>query len=191
VFLALSEPGGDVVACARLILPSVVGLKSLRDIARPPWSTDGVRSARAVGMNLAQTWDIATIAVRKHLIRSTPLAAAALYHGVAMSTRVNNARWLVMIMDVRARRLLSSMNLETHIMPGTRPGPYLGSAASVPLWADAIQMADALRRVNPEGYRLITQGVGLDGISVPGPEAFMLRDRLRVTASGADVLETA
>ena len=104
VFLTVTEPGGDAVASMRLILPSEVGLKSLEDVARPPWSLDGIRAARAAGIALPQTWDVATIAIRKDAARSG-LLSAALYRGLLLATRANAARWLVMIMDVRARRV--------------------------------------------------------------------------------------
>ncbi len=42
-FITITERGGDALATMRLIVPSEAGLKSLADVARPPWSIDGVR----------------------------------------------------------------------------------------------------------------------------------------------------
>jgi hypothetical protein len=192
-FIAVSEPGGDVVAACRLIVPSAAGLKSLRDIARPPWAVDGNRSARAAGLAPAATLDIATIGVRPGL-GGAGLWAVALYHAIVMATRANNMPYVVMIMDERARKLLTSIGCATQALPGTGPGPYLGSPASTPLWANVPNMMDRQRRENPEGYRLVSQGMGLDGISVPAASAFVLRDRTRLTSgagSGVGVLERA
>ena len=43
-------------------------------------------------------------------------------------------------------------------------------------------MLDAQRRMTPDAYRLISLGIGLDGISVPDPTAFELRTQLSVVA---------
>jgi hypothetical protein len=175
VFLAITEPGGDAVACMRLITPSVAGLKTLVDVGRPPWSVDGARSARAAGMTLDKTWDVATLGVRRG-VRGGALLSAALYHGLFRAIRANAARWVVMIIDSRARRLLNAVDIHTSTLPGTRAASYLGSASSVPLWGELARMADHQRRVNPDAHRLINLGIGLDGISVPEPAAFVLDD---------------
>lgn len=188
VFLAITEPGGDALACCRFIVPSVVGLKTLVDTARPPWLVDGNRAARAAGIVLAQTWDVATVGARKGVARGG-LLSAALYRGLFLATRANDVRWIVMIMDVRARRLLSLLNLETSVLPGTRPGPYLGSTSSVPLWAEVAPMVDRQRQVDPDSYRLVTLGGGLDGIDVPDATSFVLRTRLAVPVA-VPVLES-
>jgi hypothetical protein len=161
----------------RLIVPSEVGLKSLADVAHAPWSIDGVRAARAAGIALTQTWDVATIAIRKRAARSG-LLSAALYRGLLLATRANAARWIVMIMDVRARRVLNTAGLQTRVLPGASIAPYLGSDASVPLWAEVAPMVDNQRRVNPDAYRLITLGIGMDGVSVPQPSEFVLPARV-------------
>ena len=175
VFLAVTEPGGDAVACMRLILPSMVGLKTLVDVGRRPWSVDGNRAARAAGMSVHQTWDVATIGIRRG-VRGGALLSAALYHGLFRAVRANSARWVVMIIDDRARRLLNAVDILTTPLPGTRSAPYLGSESSVPLWGEMARMADHQRRVNPDAHRLINLGIGLDGITVPEPAAFVVAE---------------
>ena len=170
VFLAVTGEDGEALAALRLILPGVVGLKSLVDTARPPWFVDGERAARAAGMSLARTWDVATIAIRKGA-GAQGMLSAALYHGVYRAVLANNGRWIVMILDDRARRLLNAVGVYTHPLPGTRPGPYLGSGASTPLWGDLVQMADRQRRTDPDAHRLINLGVGLGGVSLPASYA--------------------
>lgn len=184
-FISVTEPGGDAVATMRLIVPSEVGLKSLIDVERPPWSIDGVRAARAAGMTMAQTWDVATIAIRKGAARSG-LLSAALYRGLLLATRANAARWLVMIMDVRARRVLSTAGLQTRVLPGASIAPYLGSDASVPLWAEVVPMVDQQRHLNPDAYRLITLGIGMDGVAIPDWTSFILPDRVPVLQAVSD-----
>lgn len=172
VFLALVHESGDVVAACRLITPGPAGLKSLNDVDRPPWNVDGGRAARAAGIDPSCTWDVATIGVNPAGGTSRMFAAAALYHGIIVAAQVNQVRSIVMIMDERARRLLTIVGVMTQAIPGTRAAPYLGSAASTPIYLHFAQMLDTQRRINPEGYRLIGQGIGLDGVTVPGPVAF-------------------
>jgi hypothetical protein len=181
VFMAVADASDDVVAVCRLIVPGPAGLKSLDDAGRPPWQVDGVRAARAAGIDPARTWDIATIGVRPDRGAPNLLTAAALYHGIVVATRVNRIRSVVMIMDERARRLLSAVGVRTNALPGTRVAPYLGSPASTPLYLHLAEMLDHQRRANPEGYRLVGQGLGLDGVTVPEPDAFRLDDRVTIS----------
>jgi hypothetical protein len=180
VFITVLEPGGDAVASCRLILPNRTGLKSLVDIQHEPWLVDANQSAAAAGMCPAATWDVATVAVRRGAAGAGVLSAA-LYHAIVVATRANHLRWVVMIMDARARRLLSMLNLDTHVLPGTTAAPYLGSAASIPVFANVNHMMDAQRRLNPDGNRMIERGVGLDAISIPDAAGFVVNSRVLAT----------
>jgi len=165
-FLAVIDEDGTALGTSRFIAPGNAGLKTLNDSARPPWRVDGLRSARAAGIDPARTFDIATIAVRRSHGRGG-VCAAALYHGILRTCRSNGADWVVMILDERARRLLSAAGLRTQVLPGTGAGEYLGSASSTPLWGHLATMFDDQRRDHPDAYRLIFQGIGLDGVRLP------------------------
>ncbi len=184
-FMALADPDDNVVAVCRVITPGEAGLKTLNDAGGSPWNVDGVRAARAAGVDPASTWDIATIGVRSGAGGERMFAAATLYHGIAVAATVNNIRSLVMIMDERARRLLTSTGVLTHRLPGTNAEPYLGSPASTPVFGHVAQMIDGQRRINPDAHRLISMGVGLDGVTVPAVEAFRLAERRPATAASA------
>ena len=175
-FVALLDSCGDAVASARLILPSPSGLKSLVDVESEPWFADANSSARSAGMVAGQTCDIATVAVRRN-VASAGVLSAALYHGLFSAMRANQFRWAVMIIDARARRLLSMLNLEGQVIPGTRPAPYLGSSVSVPLWADVPHLMELQRKRNPDAHRLIESGVGLDAIALIDLADFVIRPR--------------
>lgn len=173
-FLVVTDPGGLAVASSRVIMPNPVGLKTLVDAARPPWFVDGNAAAASAGLDVGQTMDVATIAVRK----GTPSGArlsVALYHGLTMVTRANGMRWVIMVMDVRARRLLTMMRLQTHALPGTEPAPYLGSSASLPVWAEVTEMMQNQQQANPQGFDLVSEGIGFDDIALPDPAGFALR----------------
>ncbi|HET6209279.1 MAG TPA: hypothetical protein VFD94_02790 [Jatrophihabitans sp.] len=174
VFIALSEPGGDVLGCARLIRPGPAGLKTLHDVSRPPWSLDVQRSVRAARLDLTNTWDIATIGARRGLKGPARLASIALFHGVVQAMRANQVASAVMIIDERVRRLLSAVGMFGRALPGTAPASYLGSSASTPVFEHCAQAFDRQRVENPEAYRLYVQGLGLDGISVGELASFRL-----------------
>ena len=176
VFLTVLEHGGDAVATCRLILPNPIGLKSLVDVQYEPWSVDANDAAAAAGMAPSRTWDIATLAARRG-VAGAGLLAAALYHGIVAAMRANSVRWVVMIIDARARRLLSMLNLEGYVLPGTMAAPYLGSSASVPIWADVPRLMRVQRRVNPDAYAMIDRGVGLDAIALPDAADFVFAPR--------------
>lgn len=165
-FMTILDSGGEAQATTRFIAPGPAGLKTINDVSRAPWGIDGLRSARAAGLDLERTWDIATIAVRR-TASSGGLCAAALYHGIIAAAGANGVDTVVMIMDARARRLLSSAGLMTQVLPGTSEGEYLGSPRSTPLWADLRRMFEIQRLENPDAYRLIYQGIGLTGITLP------------------------
>lgn len=165
-FMTILDEGGTALGTARFIAPGPAGLKTLNDIARAPWNVDGARSARAAGIDIERTWDVATVAVRRAPGR-TPLCSAALYHGVVTAAQANGIESIVMIMDAYARRLLSAAGLHPNVLPGTGEAEYLGSERSTPLWANLQRMFDHQRRTEPDAYRLIYQAIGLDGITLP------------------------
>jgi hypothetical protein len=72
-----------------------------------------------------------------------------------------------MIIDERVRALLGSAGMTGHTLPGARPAPYLGSAASTPVYRHCDEAFDQQRITNPDAHRLFTHGSGLDGIHVP------------------------
>lgn len=165
-FIAVLQDDGQAVAMTRFIAPGPAGLKSLNDIGRPPWDIDGLRSARAAGVDPDRTWDIATIAVRPGAGRGG-LCAGALYHGIISAAYANDIDYLVMIMDVNARKLLTALGMHTQTLPGTHTAQYLGSVASTPIWADFDRGLEQQRIESPDAYRLVRQGIGLDGIALP------------------------
>ena len=146
VFIALTDESDEVVAETRLIGPSPAGLKTLNDVSRSTVAhrrsafraSGGRRSAARPGTSRPSG------SVRSCAARGLP-AATAMYHGIVAGIRANNLRWVVMLMDERARRLLSALDCETFVLPGTWAGDYMGSPACTPLWADVQTMMDVQR----------------------------------------------
>lgn len=183
-FIALADADGAVVGCCRLITPSPAGLKTVNDVSRPPWEIDGKRAVRAAGADPDLAWDVATLAVRPRR-GLTSLASAALYHGLVLATRANAVRWIVMMLDERARRLLAMAGFVARPIPGTATAEYLGSGATTPLVGDVAAMIDSQRRDNPDAYRLMSLGAGLDGIDIPPLEQWSLTYLDRELSPGA------
>jgi hypothetical protein len=177
VFLVLADRD-EVVAAVRLLAPGGrSGLKTLADVGREPWGVDGARAAAAVGMDLRSTWEIATLGARRGTAANGQRLSLALYHGLITVARVNRMSSFVAILDERVRRLLDSVGILTRPLPGTTTAPYLGSQASTPVYVHCAPTLENQRKHFPDAYRLVTLGIGLDGVTVPAPEAFRLRPR--------------
>jgi hypothetical protein len=174
-FLAVLDADGAIAGFMRLIHDGPMSIKTLVEAGGPPWWIDGMRSARAVGIDPAHTWDVATLGVPRGARRNRLLITAALYHGLFHAARENDVRSLLMTVDERVRAILAAMGLITHALPGAVPGPFCGSPASTPVFGHCAQMMQVQRRDNPEAYRLIIQGHGLENVAVPPAEHFVLR----------------
>jgi hypothetical protein len=189
-FLIVTDSEYRVRAAMRLVTPGPAGLKTLVEAAQSPWFLDAYRSATVVGIDPARTWDVATLAVGRGLGKSRFVVTAALYHGLTIAARRNRVGSLLMTVDERVRGILQTyFGLYTSPLPGATPKPFEGSPASTPVWGHCAQMLDVQRRRNPEAYRLITRGVGLDGVSIPADEHFDLLER--AFADRTETLSTA
>ena len=173
LFMSVSNAAGDVLGVCRFILPGPAGLKTLNDVAREPWHVDGVRSARAVGINPANCWDMATLGVRDGFRGPGLMVALALYHGILRVGAVNSIPAATAIMDDHIRRALGVFDYVYPALPGTATASYLGSPASTPVYFLTSSLA-AQRRRNPDAYRLLSLGIGLDGVNVPDECAFVV-----------------
>jgi N-acyl-L-homoserine lactone synthetase len=187
VFLVVADRDDHVVGAVRLLAPGGrAGLKTLVDVGEPPWTVDGRRSAAAVGIDLTSTWEVATLGVRRTSDADRAQLALALYHGLMTIAQVNRMTSFVAVLDERVRRLLSSVGIITQPLPGTSTAPYLGSGSSTPVYCHFGPMLENQRLRFPDAYRLVTLGIGLDGVSVPPRESFRLdRSRLGVGATAA------
>ena len=178
-FISLVDERDEVVATTRVTAPGPGGNKTVDDCARPPWGVDAAAALESVGVDLATTWDVTTISVRRGTRRAT-LASAALYPGLIQTMRANGASATVAILDERVRTLLRTLGLTYRPVPGTFVTEYLGSPASVPVYAPFGAMMDEQRRCMPDSYRLVSLGIGLDGIAVPPLSAFRIEPATRL-----------
>lgn len=173
-YVCVADPDGQVVAMARYIYPSAAGLCTVNELSEE-WGVDGTQMLAETGLDLSRTWDVGSVCVRRDAKRYGVLHAAALYHGLLKASAANDVRGFVSLIDERVRRLLGMFGLMVHAIPGTSTSAYGGSKATTPVWADMATFVGDQRRKAPDSYRLVTLGVGLDGVRVPPPDAFKLR----------------
>jgi len=179
VFLTISDDTGTVHAAARVILPGPAGFISLGELLTHGWNVDGYALARETGLDLTTSWEMSTFCRRP----DTPggnQRALAMIHGLSLAMRANGATVLLGILNENVRSYLEMFGLMFTTFPGTVPLPYYGSPASTPVFARHSEFLDTARRRNPEGYRLVAMGVGLDGITVPPLSEFVLRRSRRI-----------
>jgi hypothetical protein len=173
LFIAVSDDAGYVYGSCRVILPGPAGLKTLNDIGREPWLVDGERAARAAGVDPTRAWDIGTLGVREGHRGPNMMVSLGLYHGILKSTYINEVPSMLSVMDDHARRVLGAFDYVYPALPGTGTASYLGSGASTPVYCHA-SMLDVQRQLNPDAYRLLSLGVGLDGLSTPTDDEYRL-----------------
>lgn len=173
-FLSLADASGHVVAMSRLVYPSPAGLITLADIAEEPWNADADAVLAQTGLDPARTWDLSAVCVRKATGGQTALFAAAIYHGLIKALQANQVEGFVAMLDARVRRILNMLGVVLHPLPGIETLPYWGSPASTPAYAHLATLLAHQRRTAPDAYRLVSLGVGLDGIRVPSFDAFTL-----------------
>jgi hypothetical protein len=179
VWLAVRRTTGRVVAAARLIAPGPMPQRTLAEAADPPWSLDSDRITGELGIDVDTAWDVATINVRPELGSAGRLAASALYRGIFVAPHTNGGHWLLATLDVRVRRLLASVGLVLHALPGASPHRHLGSPGLLPVYAELHRLVGDQATTHPDQYASITLGHGLTGMDVPAPADFLL-DRIPV-----------
>jgi hypothetical protein len=151
LFVAVIDRAGALRGSARVIVPSPTGFKTLHDAGKGP-----------AGLDLARTWDVASFNVRPG---AGDLVTATLCHVVFQALRVNRIRTVVLNLDQPTRKTFAAF--------GLLPAPIGGSATAV--WGRVGRLVDRQRATCWEGYRLVTQGVGLDGVRLPHPGELEIR----------------
>ena len=176
LWLSVRDESGAVLGVARLIVPGALPTKTLVDLSREPWclaAADVADVVAQVGLDPDACLDIATIGVRPDLGADGARIAAALLHGIVLTTRVNGIPWAVAVLHVLVRRILASTGLVMHPLPGTRPGVYEGSPGFQPVYANMDRVLDEQRLSDPAAHRRVVMG-DIEGVDVPAPEAFLL-----------------
>ncbi|MDO8732250.1 MAG: hypothetical protein Q7L55_06725 [Actinomycetota bacterium] len=186
--ISVTDESGYTVGVCRIITPGVMGTKTLNDINASPWFAESARLARACGIAPDKTWDIATLGVRAEYRTQAPMVTMALLHAMVATTRANAIPAVTAMLDERARRFLSFMDVHFSTFPGVEAGEYLGSAATRPVYMDIVKMLSANRTANPITYRTLTLGEGLEGMTLPSRESLRVRTPQQRAAARQDVV---
>ncbi len=186
---ASSEGGGPaVLGWARLLVPGPLQTKTLVDITRAPWRLDADEVIAAVGLDPHSCLDIATFGVRPDLGGEGARVTAALYHGMVMTTRVNDIAWSLAVLHILVRRVMGSTGLVMHPLPGARPAVYMDAPGFVPVYANMDRVLTDQALANPEAHRRVVLG-DIPGIRIPDAEAFLLPLRRTVDLSEPVVVD--
>ena len=187
VFVAVTDDSGEVYGSARLIIPGPAGNKTINDISRAPWHVDGQQVGPRGADRSRQHLGPGHLGVHRRCTAVEGLSGGRgdvpRFHAVHAGERGQDGH-----VDARPDRLPGAhgQRFPVHHIAGHRdPAEYLGSPKSTPVFGHWSDIADAQRRLNPEAYRMITLGIGLDGISIPSAQDFVVKPR-RVPA-GAEV----
>lgn len=155
---ARTDPAGSVLAMSRIILPGAGGHKSVDDLALQPWAADVHAVFDPLGIDLDQTMDIATLAVRRRGGRDGAIAASALCHGMSMVSIAHDLPWLVAILNHTVLRMFATWKVPLLEIPGLGPRPYYGSPASTPVYLNWNETRANLRRNEPNAHRKFILG---------------------------------
>ena len=150
----------------RVLLPSAAGFKTLAD-TEPVWgeSIEEMAARTGLHLDLARTWDIATLAVApEYRGKATMgLVSIGLYQALALTAPPGGVEWLLAILDVSVLRMIRwKLRMPMAGFTGVTAAPYLGSPASMPTWCN---VSDTKRRIaasDPELYALYFEGVGME-----------------------------
>jgi hypothetical protein len=173
VFAVVADADDRVAGIMRWIVPGPSGLKTLNEAGLPPWRLDSARAAAAVGVDPVRSLDVASLAVRPGLGHRRAEVTAALYHALAVAVTENRIRSLLMTVDERVRTVLEAHGLYGRALPGAVPMPFCGSPASTPIYGHCGEMRRMQQRINPEAFRLITLGGGID-VAMPPRNEFRI-----------------
>ena len=103
---AVQTVDGEVLGFFRLIGPGQLLPRTLVDLAGPPWQVDPYQSAATAGLDLANTWDIATIGATTTRRDVVARVSWLLLYVIARTIQVNDGQALTAVIDHRAKGLL-------------------------------------------------------------------------------------
>jgi hypothetical protein len=150
----------------RVLLPSPAGFKTLDD-AEPVWGepVEAMASRTGLDLDLARTWDIATLAVAPaYRGKATMgLVSMGLYQALALATPACGIEWLIAVLDVPVFRMIRwKLRMPMAGFNGVTSKPYLGSPASMPVWCNVGDTKRRLASSDPDLHALYFEGVGLE-----------------------------
>ena len=150
----------------RIIRPSTAGFKTMHDV-EPVWGEPMATMAARTGLCIdpSRTWDIATLAVApEYRGKATMgLVSMGLYQGLALAAPRCGIEWLVAVLDMPVLRMIRwKLRMPMAGFSGVAPRPYLGSAASLPVWCNVADTERRIATTDPDVHALYFQGAGME-----------------------------
>lgn len=150
----------------RVVVPSRHGLKSLNDIRRM-WgeSPEEVIARTGMGLDVALTWDIATMAIAEGYRGKAAkgLVSMALYQSLTLAALHSGVEWFVAVFDLPVFRLVRwKLRLIFAGYEGLAPVRYLGSDAAIAAWCDVLAAERRLAAEDPDLHAVLVRGEGLE-----------------------------
>ncbi|WP_298346729.1 hypothetical protein [Ferrimicrobium sp.] len=160
-----------IAGMARIILPNdAIGLKTLNDIARqwPELYNDSYFAE--LFLSTDDHWDIGTVAIAVGY--QAPLAAGlvslGLYQAITQLAQYCRVDSLIALLDSKVYRMTRWKFHSPFLpIPGAKAKPYLGSAASYPVYSCISDWGARLKVKDPAIYEIIYGGTGIEAAMSP------------------------
>lgn len=160
-----------IAGMARVILPNdAIGLKTLNDIAKqwPELYNDSYFDE--LFLSTPDHWDIGTVAIGVDY--QSPLAASlvslGLYQAITQLAQYYRIDSLIALLDSKVYRMTRWKFHSPFLpIPGAKAKPYLGSAASYPVYSRISEWGARLKLKDPTIYEIIYGGTGIEAAISP------------------------
>jgi len=165
-FVILDHRRAHPAGVIRIIVPTAggPGLKTFNDIG-PIWqeSAKAILHRSGVGLEVARTWDIATLAVDAgyRSAAATGLVSLGLYQSIVRTGEALGVEWMVAILD-RAVYRMSKARFHQPFFALAEGRPYLGSPDSLPIYGCVSDWRRRLAMADPPIHGIIYEGVGIE-----------------------------
>lgn len=123
--------GSDLVGMMRVMLPGAHEAKTLVDARRPPFAVDVDATLASVGTDSHHVADLVTLAIDSRY-RGDGLGPC-LFAGALRAVEAVDVAWAVAMVDCSVRQYLARQGFDLSPFPRSKPQPYLGSPATMPV----------------------------------------------------------
>lgn len=166
MFVAVTdERRGAVAGCARIVLPTEAGLKTVHDLARY-WRLPPAALGEAARPS-ARTWDIASLSVAEGY--RTGVVSQALHQALGTAIVLTGVQHVVAVLDLGVLRLLR-VQLRNMLVPleGVEP-MWCNGTMALPTACALEPYFARIRRQAPHLYETVFLGRNLEEVVVPPP----------------------
>ena len=150
------------VGVVRLVSHSNKSLKTLVDTTSDasPWKLTHKKIQELHDLNYDKTWDIATIAVKRHYRNKTArrLIRSLLLHSIHNHALSNDAEhWIALLDDIHLNTF-RELGIPVESLAGSSSKPYLGSNATTPIIVNVHDVASGIKKKSRITHRLLIKG---------------------------------